>query len=58
MELLHKAGAGVSNVNARCRTPLMEAALWGRDYSVRRKVATWLKYEFDALCAGRSLHEL
>lgn len=35
MELLHEAGAGVSNVNARGRTPLMEAALWGRDDAVK-----------------------
>jgi ankyrin repeat protein len=35
MELLHDAGAGVSNVNARDRTPLMKAALWGRDDAVK-----------------------
>jgi Ankyrin repeats (3 copies) len=35
MELLHDEGTGISNVNARGRTPLMEAALWGRDDAVK-----------------------
>jgi hypothetical protein len=35
MEILHHAGAGISNTNARGRTPLMEAALWGRDDAVK-----------------------
>ncbi len=35
MELLHNAGAGVSNVSNRGRTPLMEAALWGREHAVK-----------------------
>lgn len=35
MQLLYNAGAGILNVNARGRTPLMEAALWGRDDAVK-----------------------
>ena len=35
MELLHDAGAGISNVNARGRKPHMEASLWGRDDAVK-----------------------
>lgn len=35
MELLHKAGAGVSNTDVRGRKPLMEAALWGRKDAVK-----------------------
>ncbi|KAK5202897.1 hypothetical protein LTR41_011366 [Exophiala xenobiotica] len=35
MELLHKAGAGVANINNRGRTPLMESALWGREQAVK-----------------------
>jgi ankyrin repeat protein len=35
MELLHKAGAGVSNVNNRGRTPLMESGFVGREKAVK-----------------------
>lgn len=35
MELLHEAGAGVSNTDVRGRKPLMEAALWGREDAVK-----------------------
>lgn len=35
MELLHKAGASVSNVNNVGRASLMEAALWGREKAVK-----------------------
>ncbi|KAF7512365.1 hypothetical protein GJ744_001933 [Endocarpon pusillum] len=38
MELLHKAGADVSNVNNRGHTPLMEAALWGQENVVKFRV--------------------